>query len=384
MEFKRLDEFLEESIIKVDINNAEEYKCGGVRLNGRGVFVREIKLGADIQKQWVMHKVKKDNVVYSTLFADKGAFAIATEADEELVFSEKFVCFKITDRNVLPEYLHVIFQTDYLSSQCDKLKTGMAAFSLSHSSKKKVLKLKVPVPSTDVQRQIIQEYKIFEAKRVSLDDEAETMKMSATLLVEKYVIEKIGSIARHPLAELGTYINRPVEVIPGQEYKQITVKLHGNGVVLRKLEDGGNIKSKQFMVHTNDLVYSKIDVKSGAIGFVPKELDGSIVTADFPVVTLPNISDIDRQFLMIYFSSQMFCDAMQEKSKGTTNRVRAKKSAFLDNTVPWGNAEERKKVVEEYHTLCKKIEQMQADANKIQDDIPVLTSKYLNKLLKIS
>ena len=80
----------------------------------------------------------------------------------------------------------------------------------------------------------------------------------------------------------------------------------------------------------------------------------------------------------------MFFDAMQEKSKGTTNRVRAKKSAFLDNTVPWGNAEERKKVVEEYHDLCKKVEQMQADTSKIQDDIPALTSKYLNKLLRIS
>lgn len=234
-------------------------------MNGRGVFVREIKLGADIQKQWVMHKVAKDNVVYSTLFADKGAFAIATESDEELVFSEKFVCFKITDRKVLPEYLHVIFQTDYLSSQCNEFKTGMAAFSLSHSSKKKVLKLKVPVPSTDVQQQIIHEYKIFEDKRVALDDEAEAMKKAATSLVAKYVIEKIGCIARHPLSELGNYINRPTAVISGQEYKQITVKLHGNGIVLRKLEDGGNIKSKQFLVHTNDLVYSKIDVKSALL-----------------------------------------------------------------------------------------------------------------------
>lgn len=105
----------------------------------------------------------------------------------------------------------------------------------------------------------------------------------------------------------------------------------------------------------------------------------AIVTADFPVVALPNITEIDRQFLMIYFSSQMFFDAMQEKSKGTTNRVRTKKSEFLDNTVPWGNADERKRIVEEYLALCKKVEQMQKDASKIQDDIPVLTSKYLNK-----
>ena len=70
MVFRKLNTFLKENVIKVDINNATEYKCGGVRLNGRGVFVREIKLGADIQKQWVMHRVEAGNVVYSTLFAD--------------------------------------------------------------------------------------------------------------------------------------------------------------------------------------------------------------------------------------------------------------------------------------------------------------------------
>lgn len=383
MEYKRLDEFLKESTIKVEIDNAQEYKCGGVRLNGRGVFVREIKLGADIQKQWVMHKVEKDNVVYSTLFADKGAFAIATEDDEELVFSEKFVCFKITDDSVLPEYLHVIFQTDYLSSQCNKFKTGMAAFSLSHSSKKKVLKLTVPIPSKEVQRQIVDEYELFERKRIALDDEAERIGGETKALISKYVAEKITGISRCPLSNLGAYLNRPIEVVPGQSYNQITVKLYGNGVVLRKAEDGGNIKSKQFVVRTNDLVYSKIDVKSGAIGFVPEELNGSIVTADFPVVYAPDLTEVDRKFLMIYFSSEVFFEAMQDKSKGTTNRVRAKKSAFLENTVPWGTADERKRIVDEYETLCSNIEKIAASAVQVQDDIPVLTSKYLNKLLKI-
>jgi len=384
MKFMRLNEFLKESNIKVEIDNEQEYKCGGVRLNGRGVFVREIKQGADIQKQWVMHKIEKNNVVYSTLFADKGAFAIASEDDEELIFSEKFVCFKIIDDDVLPEYLHVIFQTDYLSSQCNQFKTGMAAFSLSHSSKKKVLKLTVPVPSKDVQRQIVQEYRLFEKKRIALDDEADKIQKEADALISKYIAEKLKEMGKCPIGNLGSYINRPVEILPGHNYNQITVKLYGNGVVLRKVEDGGNIKSKQFMIHTNDLVYSKIDVKSGAIGFVPKELDGSIVTADFPVICAESLTDIDRKFLMIYFSSEDFYETMQEKSKGTTNRVRTKKSAFLNNTVPWGTEQERKQIVEEYEFLCENIRKIEDYAIKVQSDIPCLTSKYLNKILKIS
>lgn len=383
MEFRKLSSFLKENTIKVDIDNATEYKCGGVRLNGRGVFVREIKTGADIQKQWVMHKVEANNVVYSTLFADKGAFAIAKPCDEELVFSEKFVCFRITDSSVLPEYLHVIFQTDYLSSQCDEFKTGMAAFSLSHSSKKKVLQLSVPVPDVDMQRKIVEEYRAFEALRMQLDDEAANIAQEASVLREKFLSERLMNITTIALSEIGSYVNRPIDVEPGVMYKQITVKLHGNGMVLRKMEDGGNIKSKQYVVEKNDLVYSKIDVKSGAIAFVPDELAGGIVTADFPVIALTGLNETDRQFLMMYFSSEIFTEIMQEKSKGTTNRVRAKKGAFLDTIVPWGDQAYRKSTVDQYNLLCATINELGMQAGKINDDIPLLTSKYLNKLLGI-
>lgn len=384
VKFRVLSYFLKENNVKEDIDNSLEYKCGGVRLNGRGVFVREIKLGADIQKQWVMHKVKENNVVYSTLFADKGAFAVARKEDEDLIFSEKFVSFDITADDVLPEYLHVVFQTDYLSSQCNEFKTGLAAFSLSHSSKKKVLKLSIPIPDKDEQRRIVDEYAAYEALRIKLDDEAISLQNSAQALINRFVKEKLADVETKKLSELGSYINRPFSVSPGEMYKQITVKLHGNGVVLRKLEDGGNIKSKQNVVKVNDLIYSKIDVKSGAIGFVTEELDGGVVTADFPLVILNDIDDIDREFLMIYFSSDLFCETMEEKSKGTTNRVRAKKGAFLENEVPWGNREEREEIVAEYRKLCFAIESISKQADSIQNDIPVMTSRYLNKLLGIS
>ncbi len=383
MKFRKLSTFLKENVIKVDIDNFAEYKCGGVRLGGRGVFVREIKMGADIQKQWVMHRVEAGNVVYSTLFADKGAFAIANPCDEELVFSEKFVCFKITDEEVLPEYLHVIFQTDYLSSQCDEFKTGMAAFSLSHSSKKKVLQLAIPIPDKKTQRKIVEEYCAFESLRMQLDDEASNIAQQAEILCEKFLSERLLGISTCELSELGGYINRPIDVEPGMMYKQITVKLHGNGITLRKLEDGGNVKSKQYMVKKDDLIYSKIDVKSGAIAFVPEELDEGIVTADFPVIRLEGLSEIDRQFLMMYFSSTMFTDLMQENSKGTTNRVRTKKSAFLDTTVPWGDERYRQDSVQRYRTLCENINRMISHSETIIKDIPLLTSKYLNRLLGI-
>ena len=61
----------------ITVEDIEEYACGGVRLNGRGVFIREYKNGSQILKKNVQHIVRENDVVFSTLFAGKGAFAVA-------------------------------------------------------------------------------------------------------------------------------------------------------------------------------------------------------------------------------------------------------------------------------------------------------------------
>ena len=93
LQFKKLSAFLKETNVKESIDNSVEYKCGGVRTQWNGYICERNQTGFRHTKQWVMHKVKENNVIYSTLFADKGAFAIATKKDEDLIFSEKFVSF---------------------------------------------------------------------------------------------------------------------------------------------------------------------------------------------------------------------------------------------------------------------------------------------------
>lgn len=68
----------------------------------------------------------------------------------------------------------------------------MAAFSLLHSSKKKVLKLTVPILSKDIKCQIVEEYELFERKRIALDDEAEKISGETKALISKYVAKKIA------------------------------------------------------------------------------------------------------------------------------------------------------------------------------------------------
>ena len=120
----------------VELVYDKEYACGGVRLNGKGVFIREFKLGSDIKKKLVQHVVKEGDIVYSTLFAKAGAFAIADDKVDGIILSEKFPTFTLESDLVSSEYLKWFFRSGQLNRIAEEQMTGMAAFSLAHLSKK--------------------------------------------------------------------------------------------------------------------------------------------------------------------------------------------------------------------------------------------------------
>jgi type I restriction enzyme S subunit len=90
-----------------------------------------------------------------------------------------------------------------------------------------------------------------------------------------------------PKLTLGEVLRRSDETIalqPDAEYRQITVKLWGKGVVLRGIVTGAEIAaSRQMVARRGQFILSRIDARNGALSVVPPELDGAIVTNDFPL-----------------------------------------------------------------------------------------------------
>ncbi len=78
---------------------------------------------------------------------------------------------------------------------------------------------------------------------------------------------------------------------------------------------------------------SRIDARHGACGIVPKELDGLLVTNDFPAFDV-NASLLDLDFLRWLSRSPWFVDQCVRASEGTTNRVRLSMPRFLALEIP--------------------------------------------------
>ena len=167
--------------------------------------------------------------------------------------------------------------------------------------------------------------------------------------------EDLGFTKKYPMARIGSFLvksNDVIEVQDDVEYKQVTIKINNGGVVPRnngKTILGAKIGTKrQHVVHAGQFIMSKIDARNGAFGIVPEELDGAIVTNDFPVFDV-NTEKIIPQFLVLVSTTEKFIEFARKCSSGTTNRKRIDIDAFLNQLIPLPSIEEQKLILDDYN-----------------------------------
>lgn len=131
------------------------------------------------------------------------------------------------------------------------------------------------------------------------------------------------------LSDLLTQSDEKIQIQDDILYNRITVRLNGKGITLRDCVKGAEIGTKrQFVVHTGQLVVSKIDGKSGAMAIVPEEFDGSIVTPDFPVFNI-NKNRVLPDYLLLVICHPAVLQHITSTTSGSTGRRRMSVPRFL-------------------------------------------------------
>lgn len=182
----------------------------------------------------------------------------------------------------------------------------------------------------------------------------------------------MGYNEKYPLVSIGQIITKsikPIEIEDNTSYKQITLKTNGGGAVLRDLKQGKNIGTKkQYLVSAGQFIMSKIDARNGAFGVVSSDLDGAVVTADFPVF------DVDKErvlpeYLSLISSTASFVRFAQSCSRGTTNRQRIDVNLFLSQKIPLPTLEEQQTLVVSYKNKIEQSEQLVKQAAQTEQYI---------------
>lgn len=139
-----------------------------------------------------------------------------------------------------------------------------------------------------------------------------------------------------------------VVVEDGTSYKQVTIRTNYKGVVLRGIQDGTAILTKnQFAVSAGQFILSRIDARNGAFGIIPDELEGAIVTNDFLAFDI-NEDEVEREFFNVFLQSPVFLEACVKASRGNTNRKRVDEGFLL-------NYEVNLPPLQDQHNLIKRI-----------------------------
>lgn len=173
-----------------------------------------------------------------------------------------------------------------------------------------------------------------------------------------------------PTIALGEVLRRSERIVrldPEATYKEVTVRINGKGVVERRQVQGIEIAAnRRYEAKSGQFIISRIDARHGASGLIPDELDGAIVTNDFPLFDVTE--DLDAAFLGWMSKTTSFIDLCKRASEGTTNRVRLSEDSFKALNIPLPSLNEQYRIVAVLDALAEKLQRVEANLDVIERD----------------
>ena len=249
--------------------------------------------------------------------------------------------FLASGANVKPNLLFIRKLTEDEQKQHD-LNYSMSVVKVSENELEAVAPLV---------REFMKGNHISESESIRIIDRGEMIDWAVAPL---FAAPKVNFNTKYPTVRLSDILTQSEEKIQIQDdvlYNRITVRLNGKGITLRDCVKGAEIGTKrQFVVHTGQLVVSKIDGKSGAMAIVPEEFDGAIVTSDFPVFNI-NKNRVLPDYLLLVICHPAVLQRITSTTSGSTGRRRMSVPRFLSMQIALPSLSEQEDLMKDIRQL---------------------------------
>ena len=180
-----------------------------------------------------------------------------------------------------------------------------------------------------------------------------------------------------PLEKVLRYRKEFIHISDLEKYKRCRVQCHVQGIVLRDLVEGTQIRTKnQQICKEGDFLVAEIDAKLGGFGIVPEELEGAIVSSHYYLYEIDE-DLLDRSFFSFFIRTPYFRD--QVSSQGSTNYAAIRYYDVLGYTMPLPPIAEQRQIVARIEELAAKIEEARGlRESAIEESQSLVTSLHLS------
>jgi type I restriction enzyme S subunit len=168
-----------------------------------------------------------------------------------------------------------------------------------------------------------------------------------------------------------------IEINDLERYKRCRVQLHAQGVVLRDIVQGTEIKTKkQQMCRAGEFLVAEIDAKHGGFGIVPEDLEGAIVSSHYFLFEI-NQEVLERRFLDFFIRTPAFRE--QVSAQGSTNYAAIRPNDVFSYKIPLPLLDEQRRIVTRIEELAAKIEEARSLRQESAESVfALIASLHLN------
>lgn len=142
---------------------------------------------------------------------------------------------------------------------------------------------------------------------------------------------------REVIRPLSAALRRRLESVDRAEHALDSLtfgSLHFTGELsYRDMSSKLEVKGKLFFAHANDVVYSKIDARNGAIGIVPESMPRVAFSSEYPIYEV-NPTIASPQYVKLLFRMDSFRERINSLISGASGRKRVEPSTLEGIEVP--------------------------------------------------
>src|SRR3990172_7412683 len=183
-----------------------------------------------------------------------------------------------------------------------------------------------------------------------------------------------------PIGEIAKPVERSETPIAGIIYRQVGVKLWGNGAYERESIDGSQTRYKMLSrIEGSDIIVNKIWARNGSVAVVSENLAGCYVSGEFPTFA-PMRDRLEPRWFHWITKTRDFWSQCDEKSRGTSGKNRIKPELFLTIEIPLPPLDEQRRIVARIEELAAKIEEARGLRRQAVEEAEALIASEISRI----